>query len=166
MFKPDNQVKGLYSKQLITNDVWVVKAKQRGINKPVTVTLGRVDVINVREARRLAKENLALLASGINPNQKRKTELRAESNKGINLEQAYHFYMELRADLKPSTKKSYQQVMTRCFGDWFKRPIKEITRDDVVKKYNAIRNRIAKRSKRPEKANPRGLAEAQKPHVI
>ena len=162
MFKPDNQVKGLYSKQLKTNDVWVVKAKQRGINKPVTVTLGRVNVINVREARRLAKENLALLASGINPNQKRKAELRAESNKGINLEQAYHSYMELRADLKPSTKKSYQQVMVRCFGDWFMLPIKEITRDDVVKKYNAIRNRIAKRSKRPEKANPRGLAEAQK----
>ena len=162
MFTPDKQVKGLYKKQLKMNNVWVVKAKQRGINKPVTVTLGRVDVINIRDARRRAKEGLALLASGINPNQKRKAELRAESFEGINLEAAFNGYMELRADLKPSTKKSYQQVMARCFGDWFKHPIKEITRDDIVKKYNAIQSRIAKRSKRPAKANPRGLAEAQK----
>ena len=55
MFVADTQVKGLFQKKGVTGDKWVVKAKQRGINKPVTVTLGRVDMIQIRDARRLAR---------------------------------------------------------------------------------------------------------------
>jgi len=68
MYIQDSQLKGLYQRKRTTGNKWVVKAKQRGINKPVTVTLGRVEVIPVRDARRLAREKLALLAKGINPN--------------------------------------------------------------------------------------------------
>ena len=161
LFTPDKQVKGLYKKQRATDFVWVVRAKQRGINKPVTVTLGRTNVISVRDARRSAKENLLLLAQGHNPNQKRKAKLEAENFKGISLEEAFSSYLELRS-LKPSTEKSYKQVVARCFGDWLDRPIRNISREDVLKKYQSIQSRIKKRSKRPEKANPRGLAEAQK----
>jgi hypothetical protein len=64
--------------------------------------------------------------------------------------------------LKPSTIKSYRQVMQRSFGNWMERPIREITRSEVVRKYQSIQEGIAKRQIQPEKANPRGLADAQK----
>ena len=161
LFTPDKQVKGLYKKQRATDFVWVVRAKQRGINKPVTVTLGRTNVISVRDARRLAKENLLLLAQGENPNQKRKAKLEAENFKGITLKEAFNDYLGLRS-LKLSTEKSYKQVVSRCFSDWLDRPISNISREDVLKKYQSIQRRIKTRSKRPEKTNPRGLAEAKK----
>lgn len=155
LFTPDKQVKGLYKKQRATDFVWVVRAKQRGINKPVTVTLGRTNVISVRDARRLAKENLLLLAQGENPNQKRKAKLEAENFKGITLKEAFNDYLELRS-LKPSTEKSYKQVVMRCFGDWLDRPIRNISREDVLKKYQSIQRRIKARSRRPEKARSCG----------
>ena len=75
MFKKDSQLRGLYQRERASGSVWVVKAKQRGLNKPVTTTLGRVDVIPVNKARQLAKEKLSLLAQGINPNQERAKQL-------------------------------------------------------------------------------------------
>ncbi len=51
MLIKDNQLPGLYQRARVSGNVCVVKAKQRGINKPVTVTLGRTDVINARDAK-------------------------------------------------------------------------------------------------------------------
>lgn len=161
MFIPDKQLPGLYRRERTTGDKWVVKAKQRGRNVPVTVTLGRVDVIKVSDARRRAKELLAQLAEGKNPNQERQQKVDAEKAVSISLQQALDEYLELR-ELKPSTLKSYKQVFARSFDDWLSRPIREISRDDVVRRYKSIQEGIAKRKKQPLKANPRGLADAQK----
>ena len=161
MFVADTQVKGLFQKKGVTGDKWVVKAKQRGINKPVTVTLGRVDVIQVRDARRLAREKLAILAQGINPNTQDKKARATDQYLGITLEQALSEYLNLR-QLKPSTLTSYRQVVARSFADWLHKPLREISRRDVLSRYQDIQNGIAKRAIQPEKANVRGLAEAQK----
>ena len=106
MFIPDSQLKGLYQRERVTGNKWVVKAKQRGINKPVTVTLGRVGVISVREARRLARDKLALLAEGVNPNTQSKLSRDTDAQLGVTLSDAIDAYLALR-ELKPSTIKSY-----------------------------------------------------------
>ena len=106
MFIPDSQLKGLYQRERVTGNKWVVKANQRGINKPVTVTLGRVDVISVREARRLARDKLALLAEGVNPNTQSKLSRDTDAQLGVTLSDAIDAYLALR-ELKPSTIKSY-----------------------------------------------------------
>jgi len=161
MFIPDSQLKGLYQRTRTTGNKWVVKAKQRGINKPVTVTLGRVDVISVRDARRMAREKLALLAEGINPNTKAKEGRAISDQLSITLRDAIEEYLNLR-QLKSSTLKSYRQVTARAFHDWLDEPLRDITRQKIVKRYQEIQDGIARRKIQPEKANPRGLAEAQK----
>jgi len=161
MFVPDSQIRGLYQRERVTGNKWVVKAKQRGVNTPVTITLGRVDVIDVRSARRLAKEKLAMLAAGINPNREARTSREADQQLGTTLQEAVDEYLELR-ELKPSTIKSYRQVISRSFGDWADKSIRNISRQDIVKRYQSIQQGIAKRALQPEKANPRGLADAQK----
>ncbi|MDA1370049.1 MAG: tyrosine-type recombinase/integrase [Proteobacteria bacterium] len=161
MFVPDSQLRGLYQRERATGNKWVVKAKQRGVNTPVTITLGRVDVIDARLARRLAKEKLAMLAAGINPNLEARKNREADQQLGITLQEALEEYLELRA-LKPSTIKSYRQVIIRSFGDWADKPIRSISRQGIVKRYQAIQQGISKRALQPEKANPRGLSDAQK----
>ena len=161
MFIPDSQLKGLYQRERVTGNKWVVKAKQRGINKPVTVTLGRVDVISVREARRLARDKLALLAEGVNPNTQSKLFRDTDAQLGVTLSDAIDAYLALR-ELKPSTIKSYRQVLGRSFKDWFSLQLRQISRQDIVNRYVDIQSGIAKRQRQPEKANPRGLADAQK----
>ena len=69
--------------------------------------------------------------------------------------------MSLR-ELKPTTVKSYRQVISRCFKDWLDKPIRQISRKDVLQRYSDIKDGISERAIQPEKANPRGLAEAQK----
>jgi integrase len=161
MFSRDKQLSGLYLKAGATGSVWVVKAKQRGPNKPVTVTLGRADVIKPAAARRQAKEILAQLAAGVNPNAKARKNREIQQELGITLGEALNAYLDLR-ELAPSTVKSYKQVVERCFDDWMKWPIRDISRSDVVTRYRHIQDRISKRSIQPLKANPRGLADAQK----
>ncbi|MBT5485041.1 MAG: DUF4102 domain-containing protein [Gammaproteobacteria bacterium] len=161
MFKKDSQLRGLYQRERAAGSVWIVKAKQRGLNKPVTITLGRVDVIPVNKARQMAKEKLSLLAQGINPNQETIQQLATTKALSISLEDALAEYLSLR-ELKPSTVKSYRQVIARSFDDWWSRPITEITRDDIIKRYKLIKDGISKRAFQPIKANPRGLADAQK----
>jgi integrase len=161
MFIPDSQLRGLYQRERVSGDKWVVKAKQRGLNRLVTVTLGRVDVIDARSARRLAKEKLAMLAAGVNPNLEARKSREADQQLGTTLQEAVDEYLELR-ELKPSTIKSYRQVISRSFGDWADKSIRNISRQDIVKRYQSIQQGIAKRALQPEKANPRGLADAQK----
>ena len=161
MFVPDSQLRGLYQRERVAGNKWVVKAKQRGVNTPVTITLGRVDVIDARSARRLAKEKLAMLAAGINPNLEARKSREEGQQLGITLQEAVEEHLELR-DLKPSTIKSYRQVISRSFEDWADNSIGNISRQDIVRRYQSIQQGIAKRALQPEKANPRGLADAQK----
>lgn len=132
MYIQDSQLKGLYQRERTTGNKWVVKAKQRGINKPVTVTLGRVEVIPVRDARRLAREKLALLAEGINPNAQAKQSRAISSQLCITLRDALEEYLSLRK-LKPSTEKSYRQVIARAFTGWLDKPLRDISRRNIVK---------------------------------
>jgi hypothetical protein len=64
-FIKDKQLPGLYKRARASGYVWVVKAKQRGVNKLVTITLGRGDVISLQQARRMAIGKLLLLSKGI-----------------------------------------------------------------------------------------------------
>ena len=88
MFTRDKQLPGLYRKEGATGSVWVVRAKQRGVNVPVTVTLGRTDVIKASEARRQAIEKLAQLAAGVNPNVEAKKNREIQQELGITLGEA------------------------------------------------------------------------------
>ena len=123
--------------------------------------MGRADVIKPAAARRQAKEILAQLAAGVNPNAEAKKSREIQQELGITLGEALNAYLDLR-ELAPSTVKSYKQVVERCFDDWMNWPIRDISRSDVVKRYRHIQDRISKRSIQPLKANPRGLADAQK----
>ena len=156
-FTPDTKVPGLKIKHQPSGDVYVLKAKQHITNKTVTITYGKKSLISLSKVRQKAKNDLALLAQGINPRDHINA-LKAESK---TLSEAVEEYFSLRS-LKPSTLDTYSKAIKRNFKDWLTRPIREITRDDVLKRFQHIRSRVKKDSRQVEMKNPAGEAEAQK----
>jgi hypothetical protein len=57
----DSSLKGLYKRTQGSSVVWAVEARQKGANKVVSVTLGRVELMPTTVARSRAKVVLAKL---------------------------------------------------------------------------------------------------------
>jgi len=147
----DKQVNGLYKRVSPTKAVWAVKARQKGTGRVVTVTLGRCDVIGLAEARKQAKEVLAKLAGGVNPNEEREQQVALFQRekalteaRGLTLQHAFQQYLEDKG-LRPSTAKGMQQCFSRNFGDWMHKPLLEITRESVAQRYKDIRTAVSAR---------------------
>ena len=65
--KADSQISSLFRRPTAKGDKWVVSGRIKGGN-PTKITIGYCSVINVSEARKVAKQHLAEMAKGINPN--------------------------------------------------------------------------------------------------
>ena len=168
-WEPDKQVSGLYKRVGSTKSSWAIKARIKGGN-PITVTLGRADVIGVQSAREKARVILAQLAQGINPNEEARekqelSRLRVESEaaRGLTLRQATGQYLELK-ELKPSTISSYKSTIHRNFSDWLDKPLRDITRERVLARFQEIKSRVSskQRGTSSEFSNSPGEGEAQR----
>ena len=153
----DAEVPGLKTKPQSSGAVYVLKAKQRGTRRTVTITYGKVVNLSIREVRRWAKRDLALLSQGINPNTHKKAVAEGEKT----LETALNEFLMSRS-IKDSTRKSYEQTIRRNLKDWLNRPITEITQQMIIARYHKIKDDVAKRKKQKQLANPSGEGEAQK----
>lgn len=146
----DTKLPGLYKRLCAGTDQWYVKARQSG-QKPRTVKIGRCDVYSVTEARSKAKVVLAQLSEGINPNQARQAERQSAEKKAklelarsLSLRTALEEYLSLK-DYKPKTHSDMQSMFVRNFPDWLDKPIREITREDVLQRFKDIKLRVSKR---------------------
>ena len=157
VFTPDSKVTGLKIKHQPSGDKYVLKAKQHITNKTVTITYGKTSVMSLADARKQAKHDLALLAKGINPRDHSNAVKAATKS----LSEAFDEYIWLR-NLKPSTVDTYTKSLHRNFKDWMTRPIREITREDVLKRFISIKKRVQRESRQKQMINIAGEAEAQK----
>ena len=176
-FELVDQRLSLYKKVNKLSTKWVVKAKQAKTRKVVTVTLGKVGLIPKAEVRVLAQEAIAALSKGENPNENRKEEQRVaektrlvQNARRVTLAQVLEDYLSLKT-LKPSTERDYRQTIARNFADWLDRPLQDISRNDVLKRFQKIPQRVqVERAERQSKlkakgkevirfANPDGIAE-------
>lgn len=156
--KPDTQVSGLYRRSTRNGEKWVVSARVKG-GKPTKVTIGYCSLFNTSQARTIAKQHLAAMAQGINPNHAQKT----QSIRGKTLTEALEQYIQEKSRLiKPTTIQSYRGTINRNFKGWLNKPINTISSQDCVTRYNQIVVEVAKRSRCTQKANAPGEAEAHK----
>lgn len=153
----DKIVQGLKRKQQPSGDVWVLVAKQRIVNKTITITYGKVNNLKLSDVRNLAKQDLALLAQGINPKDKQL----ASKQAGKTLADAFEEYKKLRS-IKPNTINSYSGTLRRNVPDWMGKPLRAISHQMIVERYSKIIKDIDFRARQRVKANPRGESEAQK----
>lgn len=101
--------------------------------RTVRTTIGRYDLISPEEARKRAKQVLANLAEGRNPN----SEKAAARAREITLKQAFEALFAGRPFAR-SSLSSYRASMNNYLGEWRSIPIGEITRKMVMDRYNVI----------------------------
>jgi integrase len=150
---------------------YILKARQRGTNKVVSVTLGTSNALNLSEAKVLAKENLQLLQQGINPNEQRKQELANKEQQKtlqeqaeLTLGQAYdERLLELSHNSSPATISSYKNVFKNHCSHLKNKPLKEITERDMTTLYAKVRKTASQSGRVFSSAtNEAGEAQAQK----
>jgi integrase len=109
-------------------------AEKRINGKSVRTAIGRHGQVSAQRARERAQEILGKMATGLNPND----EKRSNMARGVTLKQAYEDYKEARKDLKPKTLYDYDQIMKAVFASWHRKAVTDITKDMIEKKHKKI----------------------------
>lgn len=147
----DGKLPGLYKRIRANGNAWVVKARQSGTKKVVTVTLGRCDLLSISNARKAAKQPLLQLSHGINPNEERRKKILSlekiaakQQAMNLTLSNAIAQFNSLKIS-KKKTSLDRDQTLFRNFGDWYELPIRSITREMVLERFQDIINRVSKK---------------------
>lgn len=123
---------------------------QKNVNgQPKRRTVGSWRQYSLKDARAKAKKMMYLMDEGIDPLQAERAAIRERA--GIpTLQVAYDEYAARedpdtgKPKLKPGTLKDYDNYMKRCFAEWAKRPVTEISIDDIRVRHKRIKS-MAKR---------------------
>lgn len=128
----DTELPGFY---LIVGSRTKTYAAQKDMQgRAVRYTIGRHGVFTPDEARRIAKEKLYLMGTGINPNEQEKS----DECKAISLQRVMEHYLTTRKTLKPRTTADYRWYMQSYLSDWMARPIADITKDMIAARHARI----------------------------
>jgi integrase len=123
--------------------VYICEAKLKGTRKNVRVTIGDATKKAFKTARDEAKQHLADIADGKNPVEARRSEVKKQEaeqrTRDITLRVALDEYIGDRSELKPTSAYIYKDVSSRCLGDWLDRPLADITKFDVEKRYDELK---------------------------
>lgn len=130
-FYRDNLLKG-FALRITSNGVKSFVVETRINRRVKRKTLGKYGNLTTEEARKLAKDFLGKVAMGYDPIAAKKTKL----IKGITLRDVFKDYFKARKDLKPRTKKDYENVFGEVFPDWWDKPINTITQEMIAKRHN------------------------------
>jgi integrase len=121
--------------------VFLAEGRIKG-GKSKRVTLGSYPQLNVDEAKIKARKALTLLRDGIDPIQQDKTERKLREREiaknealSVSLEELIESFFESR-QLK--SEKGYRSVLNSCVGDWFKLPVRDISRQMIEARYKKL----------------------------
>lgn len=146
----DKVVQGLYIRKRDSGESWVIKSRIKGGN-PITITIGKKDLFNITKARQIAKAHLALLAQGINSNEKAKKARAVAIARDFPLTKAIEQYSD-SASWKEKTRSDALSTFKRHFSDWYSRPLASITKEEVQAKFKQIKTTVAYRKAKRDRA--------------
>ena len=101
------------------------------------IALGRYGQLTVDQARTEAQKILGKLASGTDPIQERKQ----QHLSNITFAEAFDEYLQARTHLKERTIYDYKLIMSNYLKSWHDKPLKDITKELVRKRYQEIGQR-------------------------
>ncbi len=110
-------------------------AEGRVKGKTRRVKIGAHEKGDVPEDMRIkAKKVQTEMTDGIDPNAKKRQEREQES---ITLQKCLDDYLE-RGSIKQKTVRDYRAVFKNCFKGWAERPMQDISKEAVTRKYRTI----------------------------
>lgn len=128
----DTELRGFGLRLGATGKTYIVQRDVNGTSR--TLTIGQHGVFTPIQARKKAIELLNLLAQGRDPI----AEKRRSQSQRTTLQTAFDSYLEVRT-LSDNTAAAYKRVMQTSLRDWCHKPLLEITREMVSKRYATLR---------------------------
>lgn len=120
---------GVYTTQ--NAKTYFIQARVNGKEKKRTI--GKASLIKLDVARNEAKEILAKMSKGIDPDEER----RQGERMGLTLRQTFESYKENRK-LKPRTIKCYDDLLKSYVTAWLDQPIGSLTKEIIAQKHREI----------------------------
>ena len=111
---------------------YIVEARVQG--KAKRITLGKHGPLTPEQARKQAQITLGQIATGNDPVADKKD----QQTKGVTLADAYRDYLRSKPNLKPNTLDEYNRRIEGTLGDWFNKPMVDITKDMVEARHRHI----------------------------
>jgi len=110
---------------------YFIQARVNGKEKKRT--LGKASLLKLDAARNEAREILAMMAKGVDPEEER----RQTERLGLTLRQTFESYTENR-QLKPRTIKCYDDLLKSYVTDWLDQPVTTITKELIAQKHREV----------------------------
>lgn len=136
----DDKVKG-YGLRVSDQGKRVFIAMGRVNGKSIQFTIGPYSLLTEDQARKKAQSILQGMREGIDPREARKRAIEAEREaavEAITMREVVDAYLRDRP-LKTSSRDAIERHATTTFEAWLKKPLKDVTREMVTKRFNEIR---------------------------
>lgn len=118
------------------------------------VLLGRADDIPAGEARKLAKIRIGEMQQGIDPNAAKRARQALALRESLSLGEGWQIYRSEK-NLRPATVLTYERDLRTTFGDYWDRPISDLTPEIVRHRHRDRKTRAIRTQARVAKARDR-----------
>jgi len=126
----DEEIPGLLLRVTPTSASWSLVKRLPG-GGVTRVSLGKADAVAVTDARKLARIRIGEMHQGIDPNAVKRQKRAAAQREGLTLAEGLAIYLAERDQLRPATKVTYERDLRTTFGDYWDRPLVELTPERV-----------------------------------
>ncbi|MBE9572347.1 MAG: tyrosine-type recombinase/integrase [Proteobacteria bacterium] len=131
----DSETRGFGIRLTPSGRMYIVQGRVNGATR--RVSLGRLGLLTLQQARKKAKRELSAMLEGIDPAMEKK---RIEAY-GLTLKEITEEYLRDRRDMKSSSRSDILKHLNRAFSQWADRPAIEITRDKVIALFRELTER-------------------------
>ncbi len=120
----------------------------------IRVLLGKADDIPAGEARKLAKIRIGEMQQGVDPNAAKRQRKALATRDALTLAEGWDIY-KAEKELRPATVLTYERDLRTTFGDYWERPVAELTPEVVRNRHRDRKTRVIRAQARVEKAADR-----------
>jgi integrase len=118
------------------------------------VLLGQADELAAGEARKRARIRIGELQQGVDPNAAKRERKKAELQRGMTLSEGLAIYLAEK-DLREATRRTYERDLRTTFGDYWDRPLVDLTPDVVRIRHRDRKNRPLRSQARVQSVSAR-----------
>lgn len=131
----DSQGKRLYVEVMPSGrKFYRIRSNASSLGANITVTIGEHPLITPKTAREIATHHWLEIYNGNNPNKVKEVKKKEK----VSLKYVLKDYVSSNKRLKESTAKKYKNALKRDLGDWYDKPIEDITREMIFKRHDQI----------------------------
>lgn len=144
----DEEIPALRLRISATSASWSVLKRMPG-GPMARVLLGKADQIPAGEARKLARVHVGQMQQGVDPNAVKRQKRAAEKRDSLTLAEGWEIY-KAEKELRPATVTTYERDLRTTFGDYWDRPLIELTPEAVRNRHRDRKTRVIRAQARVE----------------